>query len=60
LQVFQLLGSGLGSREIAAHLNLSIKTIETYREHLKRKLGVQTAPQLIQHATNWVQKAPRP
>ena len=54
MEVFQLLGSGLGSRQIAEQLNLSIKTIETYRENIKRKIGLQDAPQLIQHATNWV------
>jgi DNA-binding NarL/FixJ family response regulator len=59
LQVFQLLGAGLGSRQIAEQLGLSIKTIETYREKIKDKIGVHTAPQLIQQAINWVQNRPR-
>lgn len=60
LQVFQLLGSGLGSRQIAGQLKLSIKTIETYRENIKHKLGLDNAPQLIQHATHWVQNRLQP
>ena len=60
MQVFQLLGSGLGSRQIAEQLDLSIKTIETHRENIKRKIGLKNAPQLIQHATHWVQHSSRP
>ena len=59
LQVFQLLGAGLSSRQIAEQLGLSIKTIETYREKIKHKMGIHTAPQLIQHAIMWVQNRPR-
>ncbi len=55
LEVFQLIGRGHGSREIAAQLHLSVKTIETYRAHLKEKLRLQNATELIQHAVHWVQ-----
>jgi DNA-binding NarL/FixJ family response regulator len=52
-QVFQLLGRWLGTREIAGDLNLSIKTIEHYRESIKKKLGVANATDLVKLATSW-------
>ena len=55
LEVFQLLGRGFGTRKIAEELHLSIKTIETYREHIKEKLKLKSAPELVQHAIQWVQ-----
>jgi two-component system response regulator NreC len=54
-QVLQLIGSGRKTGEIAGELNVSVKTIETHRENLKRKLGVQTAPELVHHAIGWVE-----
>lgn len=56
LQVFELLGCGLSSREIAAKVNLSGKTIETYRGHIKHKLGLRGAEELIRAATKWVEE----
>jgi len=53
LQVFQMLGAGLSSREMAKDLNLSVKTIETHRENLKQKLGIRTGAELVQRATKW-------
>jgi len=55
LEVFQLIGRGLGTRRIAEELYLSVKTIETYREHIKEKLKLKNAPELAQHAIQWVQ-----
>ena len=55
LQVFQLLGGGLSTIEIGKHLKLSPKTVETYREHLKDKLGLADAPALLRAATLWVE-----
>ena len=55
LQVFRMLGTGLGSRRIGDDLHLSIKTIETYRENIKHKLGLRNAAELIRLATQWVQ-----
>lgn len=55
LQVFWMLGTGLGSREIADKLRLSIKTIETYRENIKHKLALRNAAELIRFATQWSQ-----
>lgn len=55
LQVFRLLGQCRSTREIARMLYLSVKTIETYREHLKQKLNVRSAPELIRCAVLWVE-----
>jgi len=56
LQVFRLLGTGLSTRRIAEELNLSFKTIETYRENIKHKLGLADASALLHQANDWVQK----
>ncbi|MBN8215876.1 MAG: response regulator transcription factor [Spirochaetes bacterium] len=55
LEVLQYLGSGKNTREIAAQLNLSIKTIDSHREHLKEKLGLKHSSELLQYAFRWVQ-----
>lgn len=55
LEVFELLGGGLSSREISRRLSLSMKTIEAYREDIKRKLGVSGASELLHRAFHWVQ-----
>ena len=55
LEVFTLVGNGIPPRHIAAKLHLSVKTIETYRDHIKKKLGLEDATQLLQHAIQWVQ-----
>jgi len=54
LQVFQMIGSGKKTSDIAAALSLSIKTIESHRENIKRKLAVQTASELAHQAIVWV------
>src|SRR5690554_3465056 len=43
LEVFELIGTGLGTREIAGKLHVSIKTIESHREHMKEKLCIANA-----------------
>ena len=53
LQVFRLIGQGLGTRLIAENLHLSRKTIESHREHIKAKLGLRDGSQLIQRAIQW-------
>lgn len=53
MEVFELIGDGLTTRQIAKRLNLSVKTIDSYREHLKIKLHVDDAPNLLQHAIRW-------
>ena len=54
LTVFQMIGQGLATREIAERLHLSVKTIETYREHIKAKLGLKNSAELSRHAAQWV------
>lgn len=54
LHVFQLLGAGLSSRQIADELKLSIKTVETHRENIKHKLGIRNAAELVKQANAWV------
>jgi DNA-binding NarL/FixJ family response regulator len=53
LQVLSLIGRGLSSREAAEALGLSVKTVETHRQSLKRKLNLVTNAQLLQYAINW-------
>lgn len=55
LEVFELIGSGLGTREIAGKLHVSVKTIESHREHIKEKLGLATATELLKNAVQWMQ-----
>jgi DNA-binding NarL/FixJ family response regulator len=54
LQVFQLLGRGLGTRQVADKLNVSIKTVEAYRANIKEKLNLKSSAELVQHAIHWV------
>jgi DNA-binding NarL/FixJ family response regulator len=51
MEVLQLLGQGLSTREIAAQLFVSVKTIETHLDHLKTKLRVDSGRQLVHYAT---------
>lgn len=57
LEVFQWIGRGLSTREIAEKLNLSVKTIETHREHLKQKLDLKNASELSHRAYQWAHQA---
>lgn len=54
LEVFRLIGEGHGTRQIAEKLHLSVKTIETYRAHIKEKLNLADSAELLQHAIQWV------
>ncbi len=53
LQVFELIGKGCETRQIAESLHLSVKTVDTYREHIKEKLNLKNATELIKHASQW-------
>lgn len=55
LEVFELTGRGLGTREISERLHLSVKTVESYRARIKSKLNLNTAAELMQHAVQWVE-----
>jgi DNA-binding NarL/FixJ family response regulator len=58
LEVFEMIGRGLGTKQIAAKLELSRKTVETYREHIKAKLNLRNGAELTQHAVQWVLEQP--
>ena len=49
-EVFQLIGLGRGTREIAAHMHLSVKTVEVHRANIKRKLQIKSATDLVRYA----------
>jgi DNA-binding NarL/FixJ family response regulator len=53
LQILHMVGKGMSTRETALSLSLSIKTVESHRQRLKRKLNLGTGTQLIQYAINW-------
>ena len=55
LEVFELTGRGLSTREIAERLHLSPKTVESYRARTKNKLDLESATELMQHAVRWVE-----
>jgi DNA-binding NarL/FixJ family response regulator len=54
LEILQLIGQGHGVQQIAKGLNLSAKTVETHRAHIKEKLNFQTARELARFAVQWV------
>ncbi len=54
LQVFELIGRGVTTSQMAEQLNLSTKTIETHQAHIKKKLGLGSAHELTQRAIRWV------
>jgi DNA-binding NarL/FixJ family response regulator len=54
LQVFRLIGAGMSTREIAASLSLSVKTIASHRASIKRRLGIRHSTELVRRATRWV------
>jgi DNA-binding NarL/FixJ family response regulator len=53
MEVFQLIGNGYSTRQIAQKLGLSSKTIDSYREHLKQKLSLESGSDLVRHAIQW-------
>lgn len=54
-EVFQLIGQGKSTRDIAEQLHLSSKTVDVHRSHLKEKLELKDATALIRHAVRWVE-----
>ena len=54
LEVFELIGHGHATRRIAERLGISIKTVESHREHIKEKLKLRNAKGLVHTATRWV------
>jgi len=55
LEVVTLIGSGLATREIAARLHVSVKTVETHRAHIKTKVNLSSATQLVLFCVRWVE-----
>jgi len=53
LEVFHLIARGFGTRQMADSLHLSMKTIETHREHIRNKLSLKTTFELVQYALAW-------
>lgn len=54
MEVFELIGNGFNTRQIAQRLNLSSKTVDSYREHLKKKLNLASGTDLVKHAIETV------
>jgi DNA-binding NarL/FixJ family response regulator len=57
LTVFRLIGQGFKTSQIADRLHLSVKTIESYRSHIKEKLKIDTGTDLMKYAIQWIQNA---
>ena len=55
LTVFRLIGQGFKTSQIADKLHLSVKTIESYRSHIKEKLKLSTGTDLMKYAIQWAQ-----
>jgi DNA-binding NarL/FixJ family response regulator len=53
LEIFRLIGEGHSTRKIADELHLSVKTIESHQAHIKEKLALKNARELVQHAIEW-------
>lgn len=56
LEIVNLIGNGLLTREIASQLHVSVKTIETHRAHIKEKLNLRNGTQLVQFCVRWVEE----
>ena len=60
LAVLDLIGRGRSTRGIAEELKLSVKTVESYRDHIKKKLNLPTSTQLVHYAVCWAQDVQGP
>jgi DNA-binding NarL/FixJ family response regulator len=56
LHVLELMGRGLGTREIAEQLHISVKTVESYRARLKEKMNLRSGTELVRFAVRWAEK----
>lgn len=54
LEVFKLIGAGISTREISQRLDLSMKTVDAHRRHMREKLNLRSTSELIRYATQWV------
>ncbi len=55
-EIFECIGRGLSTRDIAAQYELSERTVEVHRMHIKKKLNCETAAQLMREAVKWVEE----
>lgn len=53
LQVYERIGTGMSTRQIAEALSIDVKTIETYRARIREKLGIKDPSELLKHAIAW-------
>ena len=60
LEIVDQIGNGIPTREIAEKLHVSVKTVEAHRAHIKEKLNLRHAPQLVQFCVRWVEDNKRP
>jgi len=56
-EVFELIGRGLATAQIAAQLHICSKTVEVHRAHIREKLGIKGGTELIVYAVRWAQLA---
>lgn len=56
LEVFELIGQGISTRQIGERLSISIKTVETYRARIKEKLRLESGAELVQTSVEWAIK----
>ena len=54
-EVFQLIGQGKSTRDVAEQLHLSVKTVDVHRSHIKAKLALKDSTALVRHAVRWVE-----
>ena len=59
LEIVDQIGNGIPTREIAEKLHVSVKTVEAHRAHIKEKLNLRHAPQLVQFCVRWVEENKR-
>ncbi len=59
-EVFQLIARGGDTHEIARQLRVSVKTVEAHRVHIKEKLHLKTATELVRYAVHWIETEGKP
>jgi len=59
LQVLEYIGQGYGAAETAGAMNLSVKTVNAYRDHIKEKLRIEGAGELRRFAVKWMRSRDR-
>lgn len=60
LEVFELFGKGMTTKEVSDRLSLSPKTVGTYRDRIREKLGLKSSAEFFCHAAQWLGQRPAP